>query len=171
MSKTQPFVCTAALVLCLGMAAGAAPNSPRGGVGPLPPLNNAAPAQAAPADAAPPAAPPPSGTPGASLYNGQAAAQAGLTLGSWGGGSAQDSTALYVENGHSIDVITVDDYQGGRITFNTPVNLGEMSPTRYLQMFLHFPNPTTPATPRKQRPPAPRRDQRAAPRLPPCAGC
>ncbi|MBV9849599.1 MAG: PKD domain-containing protein [Armatimonadetes bacterium] len=127
MSKVRPLLFAVIAVLGLGAAAGAAPKKPRRAA-PLPALTPAAPATAAPAGATETA-----------LYDGQAPDQAGLTLAPWGGGAVQDSTTLTLNGGHSLLVTVVDPYQGGRITFNTPADLGDMSQTRFLQMALHFP--------------------------------
>ena len=71
MSKQQPFLVSLALVLGLGVAAGAAPK--RRTVPVLPPLNAAAANQPAAADAPAPAAPPPAPAGGETdLYQGQA---------------------------------------------------------------------------------------------------
>ena len=107
----------------------------------LPPLNAPATDQPAPADAPARRARAPARRERRSVP-GQAPDQAGLTLTPWGGGAAQDDTTLYMENGHSIQITTMDEYQGVKITFNTPVSLGDLTPTRFLQMSFHFPKVT-----------------------------
>lgn len=69
------------------------------------------------------------------LYNGTDAATAGLTVAAWGGGSAQDSTDISFAKGHSLKVTTLDPYQGARITFSTPVDLGSTADDK-ARMFL-----------------------------------
>ena len=85
----------------------------------------AAPAAIAPMPVAPLKAPSAAPAPGdVVLYNGTDAATAGLSIAAWGGGAAEDSTDISFAKGHSLKVTTLDPYQGARITFNTPIDLG-----------------------------------------------
>jgi len=67
------------------------------------------------------------------LYEGKAAAESSLTVGSWGAGSGQDSTAVYLFGGHSLRIITLDMHQGAQVAFTSPVELGEET-GRYFQL-------------------------------------
>lgn len=57
------------------------------------------------------------------IYDGRTLAQDTLTVGNWGGGSAAESTDLFLFGGHSLKVTTLDPYQGARITLLTPAAL------------------------------------------------
>lgn len=108
----------AALCLGLSAAAFAAPRKP-----PAKPANVAPMPVTTPKPKAPSATPAPGDV---VVYNGADAATAGLTLAAWGGGSVQDSTDISFAKGHSLKVVTLGPYQGARITFNTPLDLGSL---------------------------------------------
>ena len=151
MRKTQLILLCLTIAVGLGATVSAAPVKPRHKAPTLPALPS--PETPPPADATTVMTAPASATPGTvqtTLFDGQALDQAGITLGPWGGGNAQDNTALFLENGHAIQVTTLDEYQGGKITFTTPVSLGDMTGDRYLQMTLHFPKVA--AQPIRRRP-------------------
>ena len=57
------------------------------------------------------------------LYDGKTLTQDNLSISNWGGGSIEDSTALFLFGGHSLKVTTQDLYQGAKISFLTPVAL------------------------------------------------
>lgn len=59
----------------------------------------------------------------ATLYAGQPAAEAGVTLRSWGAGSIEDSTETTFVGSRSLKVLTRGALAGGWIAFNTPVDL------------------------------------------------
>lgn len=109
---------SAALCLALAASAFAAPRKP-----PAKPLGAAPMPVAAPKTPAPSAAPAPGDV---LLYNGADTATAGLSIAPWGGGTALDSTDISFSKGHSLKVTTLDPYQGARITFKTPVDLGSL---------------------------------------------
>lgn len=115
----------AAIGLGLSAAALAAPRKPP-----------AKPARLAPMPVAAPKAPSATPAPGdLVLYNGAAAQTAGLAVAAWGGGSAEDSAAISFAGGHSLKVTTLDPYQGARLTFNTPVDVGNAGDDK-ARMFL-----------------------------------
>ena len=72
------------------------------------------------------------------LYSGDALASGGpVQASSWGGGAAVDHTGdAYTSAGHTIQINTAGLYQGGQITFATPVTLGDLKSqtSRYLQI-------------------------------------
>ena len=57
------------------------------------------------------------------VYDGKELAQDNLSIGAWGGGSAADTTELFLVGGHSLKVTTLDLYQGAIVNFLTPVAL------------------------------------------------
>lgn len=57
------------------------------------------------------------------IYDGKTLAQDSLVVGNWGGGSAAESTDLFLFGGHALKVTTLDPYQGARITLLTPAAL------------------------------------------------
>lgn len=57
------------------------------------------------------------------IYDGKTLAQDSLSVGNWGGGSAAESTDLFLFGGHSLKVTTLDPYQGARVTLLTPAAL------------------------------------------------
>ncbi len=57
------------------------------------------------------------------IYDGKTLTQDSLFVGNWGGGSAAESTDLFLFGGHSLKVTTLDPYQGARITLLTPAAL------------------------------------------------
>lgn len=127
MKRQQTLSAFVSAALCLSLAASAlaaprkpAPRKPA-------PRRPAAPGTLAPMPVAPASATPTSSaTPAPGdvvLYNGEDASQ-GLKLAAWGGGSIEDSTDISFAKGHALKVTTLDPYQGARITFNTPVDLG-----------------------------------------------
>ncbi|MDQ2687908.1 MAG: PKD domain-containing protein [Armatimonadota bacterium] len=104
--------------LCLGLSAAvfAAPRK-----------TPAKPAHVAPMPVTTPKAPSAAPAPGdVVVYNGADAATAGLTLAAWGGGSVQDSADISFAKGHSLKATTLGPYQGARITFNTPLDVGSL---------------------------------------------
>ena len=74
--------------------------------------------------------------PTAVLYDGKDAATAGLSAASWGAGSGQESTEVFLFGGHSVKVTTLDGYQGARINFATPVPLSTGEAGRVFQITL-----------------------------------
>jgi len=89
-----------------------------------------------------------SAAPDTILYAGKSAAQSQLSVASWGGGSGQDSTDVYLSGGHSIKVTTLDLYQGARIVFDTPVPLATGDTGRMFQLTLRRGAPTLHYDPR-----------------------
>ncbi len=64
-----------------------------------------------------------SAAPEVPIYDGKTLAQDSLSVGNWGGGSAAESTDLFLFGGHSLKVTTLDPYQGARVTLLTPAAL------------------------------------------------
>lgn len=64
-----------------------------------------------------------SAAPEVPIYDGKTLTQDSLSIGSWGGGSAAESTDLFLFGGHSLKVTTLDPYQGARVTLLTPAAL------------------------------------------------
>ena len=64
-----------------------------------------------------------SAAPETPIYDGKTLAQDSLSIGNWGGGSAAESTDLFLFGGHSLKVTTLDPYQGARVTLLTPAAL------------------------------------------------
>ena len=62
------------------------------------------------------------------IYSGQAASAAGITLGSWGSGFAEESNSKTLGGSVSIKVTTGGWFQGGRIEFKSPVPLASGTP-------------------------------------------
>lgn len=78
-------------------------------------------------------------TDGTVIYDGAAGAKSGLTLSTWGGGTVEDSGEMgYGSGGHSVKVTTHSFYEGARVGFNTPVDLGERTSSRYLELQIRF---------------------------------
>ncbi|MBV9849189.1 MAG: hypothetical protein JO250_05820, partial [Armatimonadetes bacterium] len=97
-----------------------------------------------------PAAPSPAAAPGDTLiYNGQPPAQAGVTLANWGGGDVADSTEqAFAAGGHALKVTTPGPYQGARITFNTPADLGDLTDkSRFFQVTVRVAEQPAPEAP------------------------
>ena len=145
MTFTRTLGGTVAAALCLLLLAGAAcPAAPKlhsrkmtphttGTTGALPPMTPTAVIPVAPPSAAP--------APGDSLlYDGRSADAAGVRLSAWGGGSVEDSAEVSFSKGHAIKVTTLDPYQGARITFDTPADLGDVTAdkTRYLSLVVRL---------------------------------
>ena len=61
------------------------------------------------------------------VYDGKTLTQDNLNLGNWGGGTAVESTDLFLFGGHSLKVTTLDPYQGAKITLLTPAALSGSS--------------------------------------------
>jgi hypothetical protein len=57
------------------------------------------------------------------IYRGSAVAASGLTLSPWGSGSISEATDMVKEGTNSIKVVTRGFYQGGIVSFKTPVDL------------------------------------------------
>ena len=136
-----------ALTLILGSTAMATPaHKPGKSAVPSVPTLPALPVE--PLPLAPPPTPtvaaPPSAADDVTLYNGQTAADAGLSLATWGAGSATESTTLSLAGGHSLLVTTLDPYQGGVVTFVKPADFNTPDPdkTRTLLLVLR-PAPVT----------------------------
>lgn len=72
------------------------------------------------------------------LYNGESASASGITLGGWGGGLAEYTTEERQDSRGSIRVKVRDLYQGARIDFQTPRDLGPVlrQPNAYLAVTL-----------------------------------
>ncbi|MBI3947854.1 MAG: PKD domain-containing protein [Armatimonadetes bacterium] len=70
------------------------------------------------------------------LYSGQSLAAHGITVGGWGGGTAEESTERPMHTDRSLKLKTRDFYQGGRIDLQKPVDLAEVlrEPNAYLVM-------------------------------------
>ena len=64
-----------------------------------------------------------SAAPEVPIYDGKTLAQDSLSVGNWGGGSAAESTDLFLFGGHSLKVTTLDPYQGARVTLLNPAAL------------------------------------------------
>lgn len=82
------------------------------------------------------------------LYDGKAAASAGLTVAPWGAGSGQDSTEVYLFGGHSLKVTTLDLYQGAQIAFAAPVPMNAAEAGRAFQITIRRGAPTLHYDPR-----------------------
>ena len=89
-----------------------------------------------------------SASPETMLYAGKSPGQSQLSVNSWGGGSGQDSTDVYLFGGHSLKITTLDLYQGARIAFNTPVPLAVGESGRIFQLTLRRGAPTLHYDPR-----------------------
>lgn len=57
------------------------------------------------------------------LYDGKTLSQDNIAVGNWGGGTASESTELFLFGGHSVKVTTIDPYQGAKITLLKPAAL------------------------------------------------
>ena len=57
------------------------------------------------------------------LYDGKTLSQDNIAVGNWGGGTASESTELFLFGGHSVKVTTLDPYQGAKITLLKPAAL------------------------------------------------
>jgi hypothetical protein len=77
----------------------------------------------------------------ATLYAGQPAAEAGITLRSWGAGTIEDSTETTFVGSRSIKVLTRGMLSGGWIIFNRPVDLRAdlNAPDKVLRFTVRFP--------------------------------
>lgn len=128
-------------LLAVGLAVGLAPaafaqHAGHGAAGalvtPLPSLSMGAVAPALPAAAA--------ATAQANqvvVYGGQAPADDGVSVAPWGGGNiVSTASQVYMPGGHSLQIVTKGPYQGGQITFATPVPLGNLpaEKNRYFQL-------------------------------------
>lgn len=73
------------------------------------------------------------------IYDGLPGAQSGLSLSTWGGGAVEDSGEIgYGKGGHAVKVTTYGLYQGAKIGFKNPVDLGARTPNRYLEVQIRF---------------------------------
>jgi hypothetical protein len=94
------------------------------------------------------------------VYSGQSPASTGIEAAPWGGGDAEDSTAVSYSGGdaggHAIRIATYGLYEGGQLTFAKPFPLGSADPAagRYLQFFIRFPAPDDQTTLRPDRSPS-----------------
>lgn len=70
------------------------------------------------------------------LYSGAPIEQSGLKVGSWGGGVCKEAT----KNGRVLEITPKGLYQGGRIDFQSPVDISSMLSDRdaYIQIMLQF---------------------------------
>jgi hypothetical protein len=71
------------------------------------------------------------------IYGGQSLDQIGAHVSDWGGGVASEHNGdAFTTAGHAVHIETAGLYQGGEITFDNPVSLGNLKadPTRYLQL-------------------------------------
>ncbi|HEX3000503.1 MAG TPA: PKD domain-containing protein [Armatimonadota bacterium] len=76
----------------------------------------------------------PAGAVEVNLYNGEVAADAGITLGSWGGSKAEETTDEKLNGDRTIKLKARDLYQGARLDFSKPFNLAAVlkQPNAYL---------------------------------------
>lgn len=74
------------------------------------------------------------------IFQGDLAENANVTLGSWGSGRAERSKDNVFVGDSSIRLTTQGLYQGGRLDFNTPVDLGDSfrNPNAYVRMRVRF---------------------------------
>jgi hypothetical protein len=73
------------------------------------------------------------------IYDGLPGAQSGLALSTWGGGTVEDSGEIgYGKGGHAVKVTTYGLYQGAKIAFKKPVDLGARTANRYLEVQIRF---------------------------------
>lgn len=74
------------------------------------------------------------------LYDGEAPDQAGLSFAAWGNGDVQDSTDVSFSKGHALKIMTLDSYQGAKLTFKRPADLGDVlaDKTRYISFVLRL---------------------------------
>lgn len=63
------------------------------------------------------------------LYDGQSPDAAKVSIASWGGGAVEDNAQVSFSKGHSLKVTTLDPYQGARMSFQTPADLGIVTDT------------------------------------------
>ncbi len=82
------------------------------------------------------------------LYDGKAAATAGLSVAAWGAGSGQDSAEVYLFGGHSLKVTTLDLYQGAHLAFAAPIPLNSDEAGRVFQITIRRGAPTLHYDPR-----------------------
>jgi len=77
----------------------------------------------------------------ATLYMGQPAAEAGITLRSWGSGSIEDSTDTTFVGSRSLKVFTRGLFSGGWLIYSRPVDIRAdvNAPNGVLRMALRFP--------------------------------
>ncbi|MFQ3610017.1 MAG: PKD domain-containing protein [Fimbriimonadales bacterium] len=81
----------------------------------------------------------------ATLYQGQPAEQAGLTLRNWGAGTIEDSTETTFVGSRSLKVMTRGMFSGGWVEFQNPVDLrADLGATDKVMRFaLRFPGTVT----------------------------
>ena len=74
------------------------------------------------------------------IFQGDLAENANVTLGSWGSGRAERSKDNVFVGDSSIRLTTQGLYQGGRLDFNRPVDLGPSfgNPNAYVRMRVRF---------------------------------
>jgi hypothetical protein len=76
------------------------------------------------------------------IYRGESASQVGITLGSWGSGSASESAepGKILAGGHAIKIVSQGLYAGGRIDFAKPITLftNGLNPKQYIEFAFFF---------------------------------
>jgi len=92
---------------------------------------------------------------GQTIYDGEAASDAGLILSPWGGGTISEDGSQSVDAGkHSLLIESPGFYQGGTVSFSQPLALGDLTDkTKYLQIMVKV------ASDPKYAPPTPPVDQ------------
>ncbi|MCS6923715.1 MAG: PKD domain-containing protein [Fimbriimonadales bacterium] len=75
------------------------------------------------------------------LYAGQPAAEAGITLRSWGSGTIEDTTETTFVGSRSLKILTRGVLSGGWIVYGTPIDLRTdlNAPDKVLRLTLRFP--------------------------------
>lgn len=75
------------------------------------------------------------------LYAGQPAAEAGITLRSWGSGTIEDTTETTFVGSRSLKILTRGVLSGGWIVYSTPIDLRTdiNAPDKVLRLTLRFP--------------------------------
>ncbi len=117
MYPARALLCAFLNLSMMGAALAAPPKSPAS----LPPLPLPTSPAAAPA-ASVPTAPAPAAS-DVALYDGRSLADVGLSVSAWGGGSAEESTAISLAHGHALKITTLSPYEGATVTFSAPVSL------------------------------------------------
>src|SRR3954454_52036 len=74
------------------------------------------------------------------IYRGESPSAAGLRLAGWGSGIAVDAPTQGYSGAHSLRVSVDGYYSGGRILFNTPVDLTAdvTTPNAFLELVIQF---------------------------------
>lgn len=79
------------------------------------------------------------------FYRGDNKEVSGITLSGWGSGTVQEETRTFYSGSTSLKIVSHGLYQGGSITFNTPIDLSPYvaNPNAYLQFAILIPGLTS----------------------------